>query len=86
VIGWILAKQAEFYRLSGLIRAAKADGSAVWALLGPRPVLAAGAMWSSQCMIIIIIIGKTELVSPAVVPVCDRAQAADRHVEGRLAG
>ena len=27
--GWILAKQAEFYRmLSGLIRAAKADGSA----------------------------------------------------------
>ena len=26
--GWILAKQAEFYRmLSGLIRAAKADGS-----------------------------------------------------------
>ena len=27
--GWILAKQAEFYRmLSGTIRAAKADGSA----------------------------------------------------------
>lgn len=33
--GWLLAKQAEFYRtLSGLIRAAKADGSAAWALLG----------------------------------------------------
>jgi ABC-type nickel/cobalt efflux system permease component RcnA len=35
IIGWLLAKQAEFYRLlSGTIRAAKADGSAVWALLG----------------------------------------------------
>ncbi len=35
VAGWLLAKQAEFYRaLSGLIRAAKADGSAVWGLLG----------------------------------------------------
>jgi ABC-type nickel/cobalt efflux system permease component RcnA/ABC-type uncharacterized transport system substrate-binding protein len=35
LVGWILAKQAEFYRsMSGLIRAAKADGSAVWALLG----------------------------------------------------
>ena len=34
-IGWILAKQAEFYRmLSGLIRAAKADGSAAYTLLG----------------------------------------------------
>jgi nickel/cobalt exporter len=34
-VGWILAKQAVFYReLSGLIRAAKADGSAVWALFG----------------------------------------------------
>jgi nickel/cobalt transporter (NicO) family protein len=34
-VGWLLAKQAEFYRaLSGLIRAAKADGSAVWSLLG----------------------------------------------------
>jgi nickel/cobalt transporter (NicO) family protein len=33
--GWILAKQAEFYRmLSGLIRAAKADGSAAYMLLG----------------------------------------------------
>lgn len=33
VIGWLLAKQAEFYRaLSGAIRAAKADGSAVWGL------------------------------------------------------
>jgi nickel/cobalt exporter len=35
VVGWVLAKQAEFYRgLSGLIRAAKADGSAVWGLFG----------------------------------------------------
>jgi nickel/cobalt transporter (NicO) family protein len=35
VIGFILAKQAEFYRaLSGLIRASKADGSALWALFG----------------------------------------------------
>ncbi len=34
-VGWVLAKQAEFYRqISGTIRAAKADGSAVWALLG----------------------------------------------------
>jgi nickel/cobalt exporter len=34
VTGWILAKQAEFYRqFSGLIRAAKADGSALWGLL-----------------------------------------------------
>lgn len=33
--GWILAKQAEFYRmLSGLIRATKADGSAAYTLLG----------------------------------------------------
>ncbi len=33
--GWVLHKQAEFYRmLSGAIRAAKADGSATWALLG----------------------------------------------------
>ena len=33
VTGWILAKQAEFYRaISGAIRAAKADGSAVWGL------------------------------------------------------
>ena len=33
VTGWLLAKQAEFYRaLSGAIRAAKADGSAVWGL------------------------------------------------------
>ncbi len=32
---WILAKQAEFYRmLSGSIRAAKADGSAAWTLMG----------------------------------------------------
>jgi nickel/cobalt transporter (NicO) family protein len=35
VLGWIFAKQAEFYRqFSGLIRAAKADGSAVWSLIG----------------------------------------------------
>ncbi len=35
IVGWILAKQSEFYRaLSGLIRAAKADGSAVFGLLG----------------------------------------------------
>ena len=34
-IGWILEKQAEFYRmLSGTIRAAKADGSAAWTLMG----------------------------------------------------
>jgi nickel/cobalt exporter len=34
VVGWLLAKQAEFYRqFSGLIRAAKADGSAVWSLV-----------------------------------------------------
>src|SRR5664280_2575615 len=33
--GWILAKQAEFYRmLSGTIRAAKADGRAAWTLMG----------------------------------------------------
>jgi len=33
--GWILAKQAEFYRMfSGLIRAAKADGSAAYTLMG----------------------------------------------------
>jgi nickel/cobalt exporter len=33
--GWIIAKQAEFYRqFSGIIRAAKVDGSAVWTLLG----------------------------------------------------
>lgn len=35
IIGWLLAKQSEFYRqMSGTIRAAKTDGSAVWALLG----------------------------------------------------
>jgi nickel/cobalt exporter len=35
VTGWILTKQAEFYRqFSGLIRAAKADGSAAWSLFG----------------------------------------------------
>ncbi len=33
--GWLLAKQALFYRaLSGLIRAAKTDGSAYWGLMG----------------------------------------------------
>jgi len=35
IIGWIFAKQAEFYRdMSRIIRAAKTDGSAVWTLLG----------------------------------------------------
>jgi nickel/cobalt transporter (NicO) family protein len=35
VLGWIFAKQAEFYRqFSGLIRASKADGSAAWSLFG----------------------------------------------------
>jgi len=35
VTGWILAKQGEFYRMmSGTIRAAKADGSAAYTLLG----------------------------------------------------
>jgi nickel/cobalt exporter len=35
VMGWILAKQAEFYRmLSGTIRAAKQNGSAAWTLIG----------------------------------------------------
>ena len=33
--GWILHEQAQFYRmLSGAIRAAKADGSAAWTLMG----------------------------------------------------
>jgi len=35
VMGWLLARQALFYRdLSGLIRAAKTDGSAYWGLIG----------------------------------------------------
>ncbi len=35
MLGWIFAKQAEFYRqFSGLIRAAKTDGSAAWGLFG----------------------------------------------------
>jgi ABC-type nickel/cobalt efflux system permease component RcnA len=35
IIGWILARQSEFYReMSLTIRAAKSDGSAVWTLLG----------------------------------------------------
>ncbi len=35
IAGWVLAKQALFYRaLSGLIRAAKTDGSAYWGLMG----------------------------------------------------
>ncbi len=35
IAGWLLAKQALFYRaLSGLIRAAKTDGSAYWGLMG----------------------------------------------------
>jgi nickel/cobalt transporter (NicO) family protein len=34
IAGWLIAKQAEFYRmLSGTIRAAKTDGSAVWLLM-----------------------------------------------------
>lgn len=34
IIGWLLAKQSEFYRqLSAAIRAAKTDGTAVWTLL-----------------------------------------------------
>jgi len=35
IVGWLLAKQAEFYRaMSGTIRAAKTDGSALYALFG----------------------------------------------------
>jgi nickel/cobalt transporter (NicO) family protein len=35
IVGWILAKQALFYRaLAGLIRSAKTDGSAYWGLMG----------------------------------------------------
>jgi nickel/cobalt exporter len=35
IVGWIFAKQAEFYQsFSRIIRAAKTDGSAVWTLLG----------------------------------------------------
>ena len=35
LIGWLLAQQSAFYRqMSATIRAAKADGSAVWTLLG----------------------------------------------------
>jgi nickel/cobalt transporter (NicO) family protein len=35
ITGWILAEQSRFYRaLSGLIHAAKTDGSALWALMG----------------------------------------------------
>src|SRR6202166_1923011 len=34
MIGWLLARQSEFYReISSTIRAAKSDGSAVWTLL-----------------------------------------------------
>src|ERR1700688_3592034 len=34
IVGWLLTKQSEFYReISSTIRAAKADGSAVWTLL-----------------------------------------------------
>jgi nickel/cobalt exporter len=34
IVGWILARQSEFYReISTTIRAAKSDGSAVWTLL-----------------------------------------------------
>jgi nickel/cobalt exporter len=35
ILGWMFAKQAAFYReMSGIIRHAKTDGTAVWALLG----------------------------------------------------
>ncbi|MCD0417163.1 nickel/cobalt transporter [Rubrivivax sp. JA1024] len=35
IIGWLLAQQSAFYKqMSATIRAAKADGSAVWTLLG----------------------------------------------------
>ncbi len=35
IIGWVFAEQAMFYRtLSGLIRAAKTDGTAYWSLIG----------------------------------------------------
>src|SRR5438477_4909890 len=35
IIGWIMAKQAQFYQaMSGAIRAAKSDGSALYGLLG----------------------------------------------------
>ena len=35
IVGWLLARQSEFYReISATIRAAKSDGSAVWTLLG----------------------------------------------------
>jgi nickel/cobalt transporter (NicO) family protein len=35
LLGWVLAEQALFYReLSGLIRTAKTDGSALWGLMG----------------------------------------------------
>jgi nickel/cobalt transporter (NicO) family protein len=35
IAGWVLAKQAMFYRaLSGMIRLAKSDGSALWGLMG----------------------------------------------------
>jgi nickel/cobalt transporter (NicO) family protein len=34
IVGWLLMKQSEFYReISSTVRAAKADGSAVWTLL-----------------------------------------------------
>jgi nickel/cobalt exporter len=34
IVGWLLSKQAEFYReMSSTIRAAKSDGSAIWTLL-----------------------------------------------------
>ena len=35
IVGWIMVKQAEFYKgLSGAIRAAKTDGTALWVLFG----------------------------------------------------
>jgi len=35
ILGWLIAKQSQFYRsLSSLVRAARTDGSALWALFG----------------------------------------------------
>jgi nickel/cobalt exporter len=46
--GWILAKQAEFYRmLSGSIRAAKANGTATWGLMGISFAYLVGAVRTS---------------------------------------
>ena len=45
IVGWLLAKQSEFYRgLSAQIRAAKTDGSAVWTLVRACPLRMASSM------------------------------------------